>query len=132
MRSMTSQRTSCPNCEARARIMHVGATWGVLLVAIATIALYAVVIRRLLDVRTGVVRTVAAALFALYLAPILLQAQTRAAGLTTVLRNGGDPDLGLRVLFLCLSVLTATVTAMMVLVVVELLVPTGSIPRPFE
>jgi ubiquinone biosynthesis protein len=99
-------------------------------VAIATIALYVLVIRRLLDFRTGFLRTAAAAVLALYLAPTLLQAFGRAAGLTPVPVAGEDPDLGLRTLFLCLAVLAATVAAMVVLVLAELLVPTGSVPGP--
>jgi ubiquinone biosynthesis protein len=107
--------------------------WGALLlvaVAVATIALYVLVIRRLLDFRTGFVRTAAAAVLALYVSPTLLQSLARSGGLTPVPVDGEDPHVGLRLLFLGLSVLASTVAAMVVLVVAELLVPTGSLPGP--
>jgi len=101
-------------------------------VAVAMVLLYVVVLRRLLDFRTGAVRTVAAALFALWLAPVLLRAMTRGAGVGPPPPGGDDPDLGLRVLLLTLGVLAATVAVMVLLVVAELLVPTGAVPGPFE
>jgi len=101
-------------------------------VAITMILVYVVVIRRLLDFHTGLVRTAAAAVLASYLAAALLLAMTRGAGLPKVPVHGGDPDTGLRSLFLGLSVLAATTGVMVLLVLAELLVPTGTIPGPVE
>src|SRR5690348_16234001 len=107
--------------------------WGARLLAavlVATVTLYVLVIRRLQVIRTGFVRTAGAAVFALYLAPTLMRTLSRSAGLTPVPAAGEDPDLGLRTLFLALAVLGSTVAAMVLLVVAELLVPTGSLPGP--
>jgi ubiquinone biosynthesis protein len=112
--------------------MELTATLLVVGVAVTMVALYVLVIRRLLDFRTGFVRTAAVAVLALYLAPTLLQTMSRAAGLALLAPPAGDRQLGLRVLLLVLSVLAATVAAMVLLVLAELLVPTGTLPGPIE
>ncbi|MFG1944328.1 ABC1 kinase family protein [Nonomuraea sp. NPDC048826] len=102
-----------------------------LVVAVATIVMVIVLAaaaQRLLGVRFGVVRTFLAALLALSLAgplttPILDAFQ----------KAGGAQDVGVGPLWvLILVVMCVVLIPMVILVVAEALVPTGSIPGPLE
>ncbi len=110
--------------------MDLAGTVLLILVALVMVAMYALVIRRLLGARVGAIRTIAVTVLALYLAPVLLTAMSTGAGLGSSPGGPGD-DTGLRGLFLVLSVLAATTAALVVLVVLEILVPTGSVPGPW-
>ena len=98
-------------------------TW--LVSALLMIALFGVVIRRLLGVRIGTVRTLVAAFLALWITPYTLKAMIPESSLQHP--NGGEFGV-----YLGLSVGVATVSAMLLLVVAEILVPTGSVPGPLE
>jgi ubiquinone biosynthesis protein len=98
-------------------------TW--LVSALLMIALFGVVIRRLLGVRIGTARTLLAAFLALWITPYTLKAMIPHSSLN----NPSGGEFGL---YLGLSVGVATVSAMLVLVVAEILVPTGSVPGPLE
>ncbi|MFW3171974.1 ABC1 kinase family protein [Geodermatophilus sp. CPCC 206100] len=98
---------------------------GVLLVptVVVMVLVFGAVIRRLLGVRLGPVRTVLAATLALLLAPPLLTAlvpDPEAADLTTAL------------LLSVLGVCSVSLAAMAVVVVAEVVVPEGSVPGPIE
>ncbi|CAN5144319.1 AarF/UbiB family protein [soil metagenome] len=90
---------------------------------VVSVLVFGAVIRRLLGVRLGLVRTVSATLLALLVAPLLL---------TAVLPTSGQVDLGTAVLFGALAICGASLLAMIVLVIAEVLVPEGSLPGPIE
>ncbi len=98
-------------------------TW--LVSALLMITLFGVVIRRLLGVRIGAARTLVAAFLALWITPYTLKGMIPESSLE-------NPDGGEFAVYLGLSVGIATVSAMLVLVVAEILVPTGSVPGPLE
>ncbi|GAA3447836.1 ABC1 kinase family protein [Planomonospora venezuelensis] len=85
---------------------------------------FAVVVRRLLDLRFGVVRTVLAGVLAMSVGGPIMQA----------LASGVEPDdPGITPLwFLFLGVFCALLAGMVFLVVAEALVPPGSFPGPLE
>jgi ubiquinone biosynthesis protein len=91
---------------------------------VITVLLFGAVIRRLLGVRVGIVRTVLAALFAVFIATPILQA----------LAPGPPETLGGGTAFLLLlaAAAIAALLAMVALVILEVLLPTGSLPGPVE
>ena len=90
---------------------------------VVTVLLFGAVIRRLLGVRVGVIRTVLAAVLAIWIADRILQALT----------SGREPaDTGTALLLLLLSVCCASLIAMIVLVIAEVILPDGSLPGPIE
>jgi ubiquinone biosynthesis protein len=84
---------------------------------------FATVIRRLLGVRVGVVRTMLAALLAVLVAGQLLRA---------LVPEPAQTDQGTLLLMLLLAVSCASLLAMIVLVLAEVLLPDGSLPGPIE
>ncbi|WP_328470822.1 AarF/ABC1/UbiB kinase family protein [Actinoplanes sp. NBC_00393] len=101
----------------------IGATLFIPTLAV-TVLLFAAVIRRLLGVRVGPIRTLAAALLALFMATPILAALAPP-----------DPDAvsgGQAFLLFLTSATVAALLAMAVLVVLEVLLPTGSLPGPVE
>ena len=101
----------------------VAVTW--LISGLVMIALFGVVIRRLLGVRIGTIRTVVAAFVALTIVPYAVQAMPGSP-------SEPAPRGGEFVVYVALSVGIATVAAMLLLVIAEILVPTGSAPGPLE
>lgn len=102
-------------------------TIGVLLFVpamVVTVALFAVIIRRLLGVRVGAIRALLAGVLALVLATPILQ----------TLAPAGPENLstGAALLLLFAAVAIASLLSMVVLVVLEVLLPTGSLPGPVE
>jgi ubiquinone biosynthesis protein len=91
---------------------------------IVTVLLFAAVIRRLLGVRVGPVRTLLAAVLALFVATPILGALAPPDPRTV---SGGEV-----VLLGILSIVVSALLAMAALVVLEVLLPTGSMPGPFE
>ncbi|MEJ7741848.1 MAG: hypothetical protein WKF73_04435 [Nocardioidaceae bacterium] len=94
-----------------------------MLATLLTVLAFGAVIRRLLGVRIGLVRTLLAGLVALFVAGPLLQ---------TMLPDGSEVDIGTALLFGALAVCGASVVAMVGLVIAEVIVPDGSIPGPVE
>jgi len=90
---------------------------------LVTVLAFGAVIRRLLGVRVGFVRTMLAGLLALFVAEPLLQA---------MLPAGSEADVGTALMFGALAVCGASVVAMIVLVIAEVIVPSGSLPGPVE
>ena len=91
---------------------------------VITVLVFAAVIRRLLGVRVGLVRAVLAAVFALFVATPILQALAPP-----------DPenlDGGTAFLLFFSAVAISALLAMVVLVILEVLLPTGSLPGPVE
>ncbi len=88
-----------------------------------TVLAFGAVIRRLLGVRVGLVRTTLAGLTALLVAGPLLQA---------MLPDGSEVPLGTALMFGALAVCGASVVAMVAVVVAEVIVPDGSLPGPIE
>jgi ubiquinone biosynthesis protein len=89
---------------------------------VVTVLAFAVAIRRVLGVPVGTVRTLLAAVFAVLIAGPLLQA------MQPVPTRDGTTLL----LSLVLSICAASLLAMVLLVLAEVLVPTGSLPGPVE
>src|SRR5687768_16578640 len=89
-----------------------------------TVWLLAVVIRRLLGVRLGPVRTILAAVIVLFLTPPILQ------GFAPVDR--ATVGAGEAILLSAVSIVIAALLAMVALVILEVLLPTGSLPGPLE
>jgi ubiquinone biosynthesis protein len=90
---------------------------------LVTVLAFGAVIRRLLGVRVGWVRTVLSAVLAFALA---------GAVLTAALPAPGEADTVTTVLFFVLSICVASLLAMIVLVIAEVIVPEGSVPGPVE
>jgi ubiquinone biosynthesis protein len=93
-------------------------------IMVITVLGFAAVIRRLLGVRVGLVRTVLAAVFALFVATPILQAIAPP-----------DPrsvDGGTAFLLFVSAVVISALLAMAALVILEVLLPTGSLPGPVE
>jgi ubiquinone biosynthesis protein len=90
---------------------------------VLTVLVFGAVIRRLLGVRPGPVRTLLAAVLALLVAGPLLQA---------FLPAPEEADTTTAVLFFLLAVCCASLLAMVVLVIAEVVVPDGSLPGPIE
>ncbi|MDQ3628735.1 MAG: AarF/UbiB family protein [Actinomycetota bacterium] len=89
---------------------------------LVTVLAFAAVIRRLLGVRLGLVRTLLAALLAFLIANPLL----------TFMLPPPPTDAATALLFGALSICTASLLAMIILVVAEVIVPDGSLPGPVE
>ncbi|MBA3799652.1 MAG: AarF/ABC1/UbiB kinase family protein [Geodermatophilaceae bacterium] len=87
-----------------------------------TVFVFGAVIRRLLGVRVGPVRTFLAALLAFLVAEPLLAAMLPPE----------PTDLATALLLGALSICTASLGAMVVLVIAEVIVPDGSLPGPVE
>jgi len=87
-----------------------------------TVIAFGAVIRRLLGVRVGPVRTFLAALLAFLVAEPLL----------TAMLPPESTDLATALLVGALSICTASLGAMVVLVIAEVIVPDGSLPGPVE
>ncbi|NEK56491.1 AarF/ABC1/UbiB kinase family protein [Geodermatophilus sabuli] len=98
---------------------------GVLLVptVVLTVLLFGAVIRRLLGVRLGPVRAVLAAALALLVAGPVLQA---------FLPDPEQADPGTALLFAALALCCASLAAMAVVVIADVVVPEGSLPGPVE
>jgi ubiquinone biosynthesis protein len=98
---------------------------GLLLVPTLLITVFAfgAVIRRLLGVRLGPLRTALAAVLALLIAGPLLEA---------LLPSPEDADTGTALLSFLLAVVVASLAAMTVVVIAEVVVPDGSLPGPVE
>jgi ubiquinone biosynthesis protein len=93
-------------------------------VMIVTVLVFAAVIRRLLGVRVGPLRTLLAAVLALVTtSPIVA-----ALGPTDLTTMGG----GEAFLLLMAAVIVSALLAMAALVILEVLLPTGSLPGPME
>jgi ubiquinone biosynthesis protein len=90
---------------------------------VLTVLAFGAVIRRLLGVRVGPVRTILGALLAFLLAGPLLYAMLPAPL---------EASTGTRLVFLTLAVAWASLVAMVVLVIAEVLLPEGSLPGPVE
>jgi ubiquinone biosynthesis protein len=90
---------------------------------VVTLLAFGAVIRRLLCVRLGVVRTALGAVLAFFLASPLLNAMLPEPQLA---------ELRTRMLFASLAVVVASLVAMVMLVIAEVLVPDGSLPGPVE
>ncbi len=90
---------------------------------VAMVLAFGIVIRRLLGVRMGVVRTLLVAVLALWMSGVLMRAMLPRPELA-------DPLTAL--LYVLLSASCASLLAMVVLVVAEVLVPEGSLPGPVE
>lgn len=88
-----------------------------------TVVVFGAVIRRLLGVRVGWVRTVLSAVLAFALAGALLNA---------VLPEPEQADAVTAALFFALAVSIASLLAMIALVIAEVIVPEGSVPGPVE
>ena len=98
-------------------------TSAAVIMLVLMVLLFGAVIKRLLGVRVGFVRTFAAGVIALLVAGPLAEALVP------------DPDnvgVGATVLYLALAVSFASVVAMTVLVIAEVLIPDGSLPGPIE
>ncbi|GAA4449675.1 AarF/UbiB family protein [Phytohabitans houttuyneae] len=89
-----------------------------------TVWLLAVVIRRLLGVRLGPVRTILAAVLVLFLTPPIIQGFAPPDPATV---GGGEA-----ILLSAVSIVIAALLAMVALVILEVLLPTGSLPGPLE
>jgi ubiquinone biosynthesis protein len=87
-----------------------------------TVLAFGAVIRRLLGVRVGLVRTLLAALLALLLAGPLFD----------FMLPPTPTDLATALVFGLLSICTASLMAMIILVIAEVIVPDGSLPGPIE
>ncbi|MFC7547889.1 ABC1 kinase family protein [Plantactinospora sp. GCM10030261] len=90
---------------------------------LVTLLLFGAVIRRLLGVRVGVVRTVLAAVLAVLVAGHILRA---------LAPEPVPTDAGTLLLLSFLTVCCACLLAMIVLVIAEVIVPDGSLPGPVE
>ncbi len=90
---------------------------------VLTVLAFTAVIRRLLGVRLGLVRTVLAAFLALIVGGPLL---------AVLLPRPGETDGGTAAIFFLLAISCASLLAMAVLVVAEVVVPEGSLPGPVE
>jgi ubiquinone biosynthesis protein len=90
---------------------------------VVTVLVFAAVIRRLLGVRLGVIRTLLVAVLALVTTSPILAAL--APDPTTV--RGGEAFL-----LIAVAVIVSALLAMVALVVLEVLLPTGSLPGPME
>ncbi|HET6391671.1 MAG TPA: AarF/UbiB family protein [Blastococcus sp.] len=90
---------------------------------VLTVLAFAAVIRRLLGVRPGPVRTLLAAVLALLVAGPLLE---------RILPAPDEADTTTAVLSFLLAVSCASLLAMVVLVIAEVVVPDGSLPGPVE
>ncbi|MBA3309647.1 MAG: AarF/ABC1/UbiB kinase family protein [Nocardioidaceae bacterium] len=88
-----------------------------------TVLAFGAVIRRLLGVRVGPIRTVLAGFLALLIAGPLLNA---------MLPDGSEADIGTALMYGALAVCAASVIAMVCLVIAEVIVPDGSLPGPVE
>ena len=89
-----------------------------------TVVVFAAVIRRLLGVRVGLVRTVLAGVLALLITTPILQAMAPA---------GPDSvEGGTAILLFVTAIVIAALLAMAALVILEVLLPTGSLPGPVE
>ncbi|GAA1882505.1 ABC1 kinase family protein [Asanoa iriomotensis] len=91
---------------------------------VVTVLLFAAVIRRLLGVRVGPVRTLLAAVLAILIATPILNALAPADPSAV---SGGD-----LVLLAFVAIVVSALLAMAALVILEVLVPTGSVPGPVE
>ncbi|SOD98280.1 ABC1 kinase family protein [Blastococcus haudaquaticus] len=103
-----------------------GPVLDVVLLAVATVLtvlLFAAVIRRLLGVRPGPVRTLLAAVLALLVVGPLLK---------RLVPSPEETDTTTAVLYLLLTIACASLLAMVVLVIAEVVVPDGSLPGPIE
>lgn len=98
------------------------------IVALVTTVLVGLVIRRLLGVQFGWLRTLAAGVFALWLGPTLISAT--AAQITGV--PVSRIPIGTALWLTIGAMLVAILAAMGLLVLLEVLVPTGSVPGPVE
>ncbi|CAN5676391.1 AarF/UbiB family protein [soil metagenome] len=90
---------------------------------VVTVLVFSAVIRRLLGVRLGLARTALAAVLALLVAGPLL---------TAMLPDPQGNDVGTALLFGLLAICVASLLAMIVLVIAEVVVPEGSVPGPIE
>ncbi|GAA3336393.1 AarF/UbiB family protein [Amorphoplanes nipponensis] len=91
-------------------------------IMIVTVLAFGAVIRRLLGVRVGLVRTGLAAVLAIWVAGRIMLALA-----------GPEPaDTGTALLLMLLAVCCASLLSMIVLVVAEAIVPDGSLPGPLE
>lgn len=93
--------------------------------ALVTLLVFSTVVRRLLGVQLGLVRTGLAAIFALAVSPAL------AAAIGSP-EPGGQASGGARILYALLAVCLSMLAAMVVLVIAEVVIPTGSVPGPIE
>jgi ubiquinone biosynthesis protein len=93
-------------------------------VMVVTVLLFGAVIRRLLGVRVGPVRTLLAAVLAVVITQPILSALGPADPATV---SGGEAGL-----LLIAAVVVAALLAMAALVILEVLLPTGSLPGPLE
>ena len=93
-------------------------------VMVVTVLLFGAVIRRLLGVRIGPVRTLLAAVLAVLITPPIMVAIGPADPATV---SGGEAGL-----LLIGAVVIAALLAMAALVILEVLLPTGSLPGPLE
>ena len=89
---------------------------------VVTVLAFGAVIRRLLGVRLGLLRTALAALLAFIVAGPLL----------TAFLPPAPTDLGTALLLGLLAISSASLLAMVVLVIAEVIVPDGSLPGPIE
>ena len=94
-----------------------------ILTTVLTVLAFGAVIRRLLGVRVGFVRTALAAFAALLVAGPLLR---------VMVPDGSEVDLGTALLFGGLAACGASLVAMAGLVIAEVIVPDGSMPGPVE
>jgi ubiquinone biosynthesis protein len=92
-------------------------------ITVITVLVFAAVIRRLLGVRPGPIRTLLAAVLALVVVGPLLQ---------RFVPSPEETDTTTAVLYLLLAVSCASLLAMVVLVIAEVVVPDGSLPGPVE
>lgn len=90
---------------------------------LVTVLAFGAVIRRLLGVRLSAVRTLLAAVLALLVAGPLLDA---------LLPSSGQTDTGTALLLGLLALCGASLLAMIVLVIAEVILPEGSMPGPIE
>jgi ubiquinone biosynthesis protein len=90
---------------------------------VATVLAFGAVIRRLLGVRVGLIRTGLAAVLAIWVAGRIMLALSGGAAST---------DAGTALLLLLLAVCCASLLSMIVLVIAEVIVPDGSLPGPLE
>jgi ubiquinone biosynthesis protein len=90
---------------------------------VLTVLAFGAVIRRLLGVRVGVIRTGLAALLAIWVAGRIMLALAGSSGPT---------DAGTALLMMLLAVCCASLLSMIVLVIAEVILPDGSLPGPLE
>jgi ubiquinone biosynthesis protein len=90
---------------------------------VLTVLAFGAVIRRLLGVRVGLIRTGLAAILAIWVAGRIMIA----------LSAGAEPaDAGTALLLMLLAVCCASLLSMIVLVIGEVILPDGSLPGPLE